>query len=54
MSREKELEKALRRLTDALWDMDLPCEPSKRLNNAYIAATNLLAKINTERLKAKV
>lgn len=53
MSREKELEKMLRRLTDALWDWDMPSGPPKRLNDAYIAATNLLAKINTERLKAK-
>lgn len=50
-TREKELEKALRRLCKALWNWNVP--PSKAVNNAYIAADNLLAKISIEKIKAK-
>lgn len=48
MTRERELEKALRKLADAIWDSDI-VDPPKRVNDAYIAARNLLAKIDAER-----
>ena len=52
-ARERELENALRKLINALWEWEMPVDPPRRVNTAYIVAQNLLAKITTERIKAK-
>ena len=48
--RERELFSTLKRLRDALWDWDMPVEPPAKVNKAYIAAGDLIDKINTEKL----
>jgi hypothetical protein len=53
MRRDKELEAALRRITSALWAWEGSAQVPKKVNDAYIAATNLLAKIDVERRKPK-
>ena len=52
--REKESTKALRRLHDALWEWNMPTDPPKAVNNAYIAAGDLLRKITTEQITSKL
>lgn len=51
--RERELYTALKRLRDALWDADMEDAVTPRVNRAYIAAGDLLAKITTEKLLGK-
>lgn len=48
--RERELFKALKRLRDALWDADMEDSVTPKVNRAYIAAGDLIAKITTEQL----
>lgn len=52
--RERELFTALKRLRDALWDADMEDSAvTPKVNRAYIAAGDLIAKINTEKLLKK-
>lgn len=51
--RERELFTALKRLRDALWDADLEDRVTPKVNRAYIAAGDLIAKINTEKMLGK-
>lgn len=52
--RERELFTALKRLRDAIWDADIPDEHvSAKLNKAYIAAGDLVAKVLAEKSRSE-